>query len=1126
MYVHRSNRIEVLAGVLADLVAEPPDDAFARECIVVQGRGMERWLSMELARRLGVWANPDFPFPRAIIDRALAGVLGDEEPITSPFEPGALMWAIADLLPSYLEHAEFAPVRAYLDRDPRRLKLIELAALLADTFDHYAVYRPDMVLGWDAGEGKDWQAVLWRGLVHRHGPGHAAAKARALQRELGAGRPLAADFPARVSVFGVSTLPPLYVDVLAMLSEVVELHLFLLSPSREYWGDIRSRREKIRELTRRRASSAEALEALHLPDAPALLESLGRVGRDFQHVLEGAVDYEDDPRDLYVDPGTSTMLAALQSDLLWLRTRAPGDPEAPPLALPSGDDSVVIHACHGPMREVEVLHDQLVAAFDRDRSLQLHDVVVMAPAIDAYAPFIEAVFGSAHRLRIPFRIADRSARAANEVLEAFIAVIDVVRGRFPASAVLDLIALSPVRERFGIGADEIDTIRSWIAEAGVRWGVDETHRRATGQPACRDHTWSFGLDRLLLGYALPVREEALYRGVLPYDDVEGADAVLLGRLAECCQRLFDLRSLLDARPLARWRDDLSALLAGMVAANPGNAHQHEEIRRALAALAERAERAGFTGPVDLETVRVQIEREVEGGRSPRGFLSGGVTFCELVPMRSIPFRIVCLLGLNSDAFPRSRRPPGFDLIAQQPRIGDRNPRDDDRYLFLEALLSARERLIITFTGRSISDNTELPPSVVVSELIDAIDRTYAAEEATGDREASNQQLSLPLDDRSATGARAESFTGAPARTGTRVSDRVVVRHPLQPFSPSYFDGSVPALFSYAPREHDAARALIAERHSPPPFLSAPLPHAEPIETVALDDLTAFFEHPSRRFLQRCLGLTLRQRDDTIDDREPITLDSLARWRLGDRLLRRALRGDSLAGVFPLVRAGGELPQGRLGRCTYDAIAPEVEAIAATTLAARGGARAAPLEIDLMIEGVRLTGILRNVWPLGQVAAQFSRLGRRHELGHWIRHLVFNATRGRARTLLIGRGKNGGDAPGSVSWRPVADPQRQLASLLDLYRIGQRYPLPLFQRASRAYAEEMRRGGNTEQALASAARHWTDFMGLGDGDDPHVERLYGRRPPFAAETPPGVPSFAEVARRVYDPFFAHLEEPPE
>lgn len=271
MYVHRSNRTETLVGELAALVARPATDAFGRECIVVQGKGMERWLSMELARRLGVWANPDFPFPRKLIERALTAVGGPEVPGSACFAPETLMWAIADVLPQFVERPEFAPIRGYLAGDERALRRIQLAARIADTFDQYVVYRPEMVLTWERGDGTDWQAVLWQELVKRHGSTHIAARARAVLAAVDADKPGLDDFPSRVSIFGVSTLPPLYLNVLVALSPWIELHLFILSPSREYWADIRSRREVLRALAKRPAAPLDAEAALHLEEGNPLL---------------------------------------------------------------------------------------------------------------------------------------------------------------------------------------------------------------------------------------------------------------------------------------------------------------------------------------------------------------------------------------------------------------------------------------------------------------------------------------------------------------------------------------------------------------------------------------------------------------------------------------------------------------------------------------------------------------------------------------------------------------------------------------------------------------------------------------------------------------------------------------
>ncbi|MGH7291879.1 MAG: exodeoxyribonuclease V subunit gamma, partial [Myxococcota bacterium] len=376
------------------------------------------------------------------------------------------------------------------------------------------------------------------------------------------------------------------------------------------------------------------------------------------------------------------------------------------------------------------------------------------------------------RPRIPNRFADRPVRADNEVAEAFTALLGLLRGRLTAAEVLDVLRRDPVRARFGIAGDDLELVRRWITETGVCWGIDADHRAAHDQPAADQNTWRFGLDRLLLGYAMPGDGLVQFGDALPYDDLEGGEAVLLGRLADFCDALFTAQATLAApRSPAGWRDELGRLLERLVARSPATAHQHELIRAGLATLAARAEAAGFAELLRLETVQAQLDDELQRGATAHGFLSGGVTICELLPMRSIPFKLVCLLGMNDDAFPRQGRPLGFDRIAAQPRPGDRSVRDDDRYLFLEALLAARQQLVISYVGQRITDNQPLPPSVVVQELLDTIERTFVAPD------------------------------------GQTVAARIVVTHPLQPFSPRYFRGAEDRLFSYSNAYRAGAAAL-------------------------------------------------------------------------------------------------------------------------------------------------------------------------------------------------------------------------------------------------------------------------------------------------------------------------------
>lgn len=1086
MIVHRSNRTEVLVEALGALVAVPPADPFVPETIVVQGPGMARWLGLELAARLGVWANPAFPFPRAFIEQVSTAMLGEPPASAAAFAPEALTWAVAAELPRQLASPRFAPVRRFLEQDRDGSKLLPLAARVADLFDQYAVFRPELVQGWESGGGDpdDWQPALWRALVARLGALHPAARARDLLAALEAGRAPRAPLPQRVCVFGLATLPPTYVTLLAALASRVEVHLFALSPSREYWGDVASARE------RRRALAGAAADAALYLDAPPLLASLGRVGRDFHQILEERVAYQEDGRDLYRDPGEATLLAALQADILALRTRGPGG--AAPIALRPDDTSIAIHACHGPMREVEVLHDRLVARFAADPTLRPHDVIVMTPSIDTYAPLIEAVFTSPDRPRLPFTIADRRARATRDVIDAFLRALDLLGGRLPASAVLDLLALEPVHARFGIAAEALDTIRRWTELAAVRWGADAAHRAEERLPACAENTWRFGLDRLLLGTALPSADERLWEGTLPCGDVEGTDAELLGQFTAFVETLLRFRrALATARPPADWRDLLGELLAAIAAATRASADQHDAILAAVAALADRAAQGGFAAPLGLVAVRRLLDDALAVEAVPFGFLTGAVTLCELVPMRTVPFRVVALVGLSDGVFPRAARPLAFDLMARQPRPGDRTPRDDDRYLFLEALLSAREHLLLTYVGRSITDNAELPPSVVVSELLDAIDATA--------------ELIPPA--------------GAPPRPARAA---VLHQHPLQPFSPTAFTGAGP-LCSFAGSQFRGARALCQPRQPAPPFLAAPLP-AGALTTLDLDALVDFFLNPSRWFLRERLHLLLPRDGEATDDREPIELSHLQQWDIGQRLLTRLLAGGDGQAAGPVLRASGLLPLGTPGQTLVGEQLREASAIAAAATDQGFAARPQPTEVALTVDGVTLTGVLQRSASGGLVQAQFSRVGKRRELDVWIRHLVLNATCApAAASVLVGR-PDGGDGVATVRFSPVAEPLRHLATLVALFQQGQSRPLPLFEGASRAYATALRaKKGTPRAACDKALKEFVSggFTHEGDLGDAHVRLLFPQPRPEWGD--PATSELGAVAVQVFGPLLDHREE---
>ncbi len=1085
LHTYRSNRVEVLADRAAELCARPPDGAgpLEREVVVVQGRGMAVWFSLEMSRRLGVFAGAEFLYPKNFVQRLFERVLGTGT--ADAYHARRLTWTLLSLLREHGHLRELAPLSRYVAGDDTHLRSFQLARRIADTFDQYLTYRPDWVRAWERGEDvaieseRDrWQPVLWRLVTERLGVAHTARLERALLERLASDAPIEG-LPKRVVVFGVASLPPMHARALVALAQRCEVHWFLPTPATGYWADFAS--------PERVARAGERAAALHLDAGHPLLTSLGRLGAELSVVLAAELEAlevaESEPAgDLFVEPPEATLLGRLQRDILHAEVRL-----TPPTASALAEPSVALHACHGPMREVEVLHDQLLDLVTGE-GVAPHEIVVMMPDVDAYAPLIEAVFEREPRdpRFVPYRISDRHLRRDSPVVDAFLRLLALSGGRVPVSAVLDLLALAPVARRFEIAPEEVDTLRRWIADSGIRWGIDEAHKAAHGQPPVRTHSWRFGLERLLLGYAMPSEGRELFTGVLAYDEIEGKDAELLGKLATFAEQLFAVMDALG-RPgtVGAFSATLGAALDAMVALDAETAWEHRSLRTVLAAAAQAAEEAGFDGEVSVEVMRSLLEELVEEVEPARGFLAGGVTFCAMVPMRNLPFRVVCLLGLSDAAFPRSQRPLDFDLMGRggARRPGDRSRRDDDRYLFLEALLAARERLLVFYTGQSIRDGSTLAPSVVVTELCDAI---------------------------------------AAAHPGRDILAEVVTRHPLQPFSRRYFDGSEPRLFSYADAYCAAAQRLLdggAAAPAPAPLFDGVLDVVEGSgRAVALSELLRFFESPVRYLLNRRLGVDLSEEEAEVLDREPVELGPLDRWAVGDRLLELRLAGVGHEEIEALARAEGLLPIGTLGALEHQAVLETVEPLVVRVRSLREGGPALDLPVSRRLpSGVLLSGEVGDRWARGQLRHQFSRVSGKHLLTLWIRHLVLSWQAPEpSDSYLVGRAPAGAKHTlAAFRLRPVEAPARHLEVFVDLFERGMREPLPFFPQAALTYARGLVAGKDEPSALAAAR---TQFLKERERDA-HVRRVFDAD----ALTEGGELGFAALSREVMLPLLEALED---
>ncbi|MEN9849251.1 MAG: hypothetical protein RL368_1991, partial [Pseudomonadota bacterium] len=736
LHLYRSNRLESLVDMLAHVSAQALPTPFHSECIVVQSKGMERWLSLELAQRLGIWSNAKFPFPKTIIWQILRSVLGQDSDVNyfdkeTPhyFDSEILQWGVMQVLPSLLDDPDFSEIKEYLKEDNQQLKLFQLSQRVADLLDQYVIYRHDWIAAWEqhkvlqnllsSGKSAAWQSKLWQALVEKYGNEHYATLYEKFKTEV-----TQSDFKSsykRLCIFGIHALPPFYIDIFEKLSHVSEVHLFVLDPCQEYWGDILSPMEIAHRIARRH-KKPDTPEGLYFETGNRLLASWGQVGRDFVDML---LAYHTDSYDEIIDLSPQNLLEHLQADILYLREYQ--SDAAQRVKLSPTDNSIQIHVCHSPMREVDVLHDQLLALFEADSSLSPKDILVMMPDVENYAPFIQAVFDTQtdSRKRIPFSIADRNLRSASALIDAFIALLELQHSRFNVNEVLNLLEREVVYSRFNFVPSDLSLIRRWLKETHVRWGIDAEHRKYLNLPNFEENTWHAGLQGLLLGYALPKQGLTLYQDIFPFDEVEGSNSLVLGRFISFVEELFQaVKAFQTPRTLPEWKNFTQDLLDNFFLTQEDTVSQAQAIRQELDNLVKNSHAADFTEAVSSSIVVQYLQQRLTGEPLSTHFLTGSVTFCAMLPMRSIPFKVICLLGMNDQDYPRPQKHAGFDLIADHPKPGDRSRRNSDCYLFLEALLSARQHFYMSYVGHSIREEANFPPSVLVNELQDYIRKGF------------------------------------------------------------------------------------------------------------------------------------------------------------------------------------------------------------------------------------------------------------------------------------------------------------------------------------------------------------------------------------------------------------------
>ncbi len=1082
-YLYTSNRVEHLIPFLGDLISAPRASIFEPEIIVVQNKGMEQWLSLQLAEHLKILAFCQFPFTNTFFNQLFSRLIPEFSSLL-PFDPELLFWKIYKLLPDLIDNDLYVTLRLYLnEKEP--LRLFQLSRKIADIFDQYSMYRPEMITSWELDSDNNWQALLWRELISEYPSHRNHLKSMFLDRILHdkIDKTL---IPNRVSFFGISSLPPFFTDLVGLLSQVTDVHYFLLNPCAEYWDDIVSEKELKAILKIKKRKSKHEIDSLsmHYETGNPLLASLGTYGRDFLSRLH-ELDCIENVLPVSVEP--HNLLTLIQSDILKL-SKSNNFKKL----VKRNDLSIQVHSCHSVLREIEVLHDNLLNLFNTIPNLKPSEIIVMAPDIESYIPYIKTIFGSNQNSPLPYTLADQSIKNESAIAEGFLDILEVATSRFTSTSIINLLEIDWLRDRFKLSIDEVSLIKSWIRRVGIRWGLDGESKRKHSIPPIYENSWKSGLDQLLLGFALPVNGTTLFNDIAGSNLIEGSTSETLGKFLDFYTKISRLQDLTEHNyTLEQWSRVILKVLDDFFVNNAINQQEFTNISKRLESFSLVQKLIDFTQTIPFEVIKTFITDQLSETRVPHGFLNGSITFCSMLPMRGIPFRIVCLIGLNECVYPRKSNNVSWDLIAAFPKKGDRSLEIEDRYVFLETLLSSRDFFYISYIGQNIQKNINQHPSVCVEELLDYIDKNYNLDQTIDDNYLSNNKLQQSI------------------------RDNITFRHRLHGFNPEYFHPNS-VLFSYSIENFIGAKRMLEPQKKPSQFISSQLSEpSEEFTKVTIDDLVHFFSNPSRYLLQKRLGIYFKAPDEELNSVEPFNLAGLEKYDSSNKLLKSIINQDyNKENLYKFYKALNCLPHGLIGQHSFDELLSEVTEFTKKIKNYIIKNKLIETNFEYQNSTFSLKGRLDSIWPDHALYFRNATAKSKDYISAWINHLclnIYESSNYPKSSILITKDV-------IETFNPVSNATELIDDLLKIYYDGLRSPLPFFPQCSWEYSllvvKDQKSPG---EAFKKAYKSWHNnnkYSFDKESDDPYVKVCFSEKNPVDH-------FFESTALRIFNPLISNI-----
>jgi len=945
--VYKSNSLNTLLLEAYKIIQEKPlNNIFEKEIFVYDSKILFQYLNIFIAEKIGISANIKLYHPNDFIWK-LFEIISPKKKLKNTFTHSMMIWKIMKII-------DDKKIFENYNKKEAKLQKFKFSFLMANIFEQYIFYRPNWINEWETEKNTSiidqndiWQIKLWIEIIKNSKKTHQYSYHFAnlfynFQKLFEEKKIQKKHLPSRCFIISSFALNPSYIRIFQNISTYINIYFLYVTPfKKNIFNFIQDNNIFLNQKKNKK------------PCDNSLIKLWGQYEKIYALYIIRSKEMK--IINCFKENNNRNLLNSIKNDLLKKNINKKKR------FLISTDNSISINICFNKKNEIEILHKKLLIFFNKNSSIKPKDVVVTSFSIENYISSINSVFASENnKKQIPFFIANKFSKKTNIIISSFKKILNLANSRFHNEEILEFLDIPEIAKKFNLSEEEIKILYYWIEEANIRWAIDCKHKDYLSFPKNKQNTWLYGIEKLLLSYAMNDTEK-VWNNILSCSSINGSRTEIIEKLIIFIKTLKKWQKKLSrSQYLIHWHSLSKDLINDFFFCSQKIEKSIKMIQKNWTEMINNNLSSGYLKKVSINILIKNFFYKYYFNNHQK-FLPDVVNFCHPNAVCYIPFKIICIIGADHLSVPKINHLDKFNLLKKYPLIEDINIYQKYCYLFAQSISCAEQYFYISYVGYSIKDESKIYPSILIDQLLHYISSNFCF---SGD-------CNLSLQDNS----------------------KKIIKHLCKKYKIQYFykkkyanpstTENLQDVFKYTNRNINNKNIL--KRNS--------------CTKINLKDLITFWKNPICYFFNVNLQIKVDIKKHAINTTEPFSVNQEDSFKIKNILLNKIINNQDTMELFKKYMLSGKLPYDFFGKIFWNQKLKEMTMIAKEVMKYRISKE--EKKINLKIEKYQIDGILSEIQTTGLLRWKPNTINFSDRITLWLEHLIYSLLGGCGESRIIG-----------------------------------------------------------------------------------------------------------------------------